>query len=86
MDVNALEGHIYALDSEGVLCVLNEQRKLEKWMDLKVHSSYTLHPSTHNNIEKGNIKASQIIPGPETFADVIALITDEVRGRLIRPH
>ena len=116
MDVSALEGHIYALDTDGVLCVLNEQRKLEKWMDLKVHTAYTLQitpvhiicgcsdgvirffdsKSLHHittlpklpalggyNIEKGNIKASTILSGPETFADVIALIMDEPRGRLI---
>lgn len=115
MDVCALEEHIYALDSEGVFCVLNEQRKLEKWMDLKVSTAFTLQITSNHiicgcsegiirffdtktlhhittlpkppalggyNIEKGSTKASVILSSPENYADVIALLMDEVRGKL----
>lgn len=39
---------VYTLSSDGKLCVFNESRKVEKWMNIKVKTAYGLTLSDHN--------------------------------------
>mmetsp|Transcript_39353 Transcript_39353/g.45182 ORF Transcript_39353/g.45182 Transcript_39353/m.45182 type:complete len:184 (+) Transcript_39353:468-1019(+) len=40
--------NVYTLSSDGKLCVFNENRKVEKWMNIKIKKAFGLSISGHN--------------------------------------
>ena len=60
------------MESHGILLVLNETGKLEKWMDLKVQSAYSLQVSS-SYIICGCSDATVRFFQPSTLSHIITL-------------